>query len=101
MIGQLKHPGARRMRAREGTASMAEKFALEQILRDGGAIDRDKWAVRPQAEIVNRARSEFFSCTAFTGDKDGCIRNGDALDDCFYLPNRRMFADHARRSDHR
>ena len=56
MIGQLEHSGTRRMGARKGTAGVAEKLALEQVLRYRGTINRHKGAFRPQAGIVNGAR---------------------------------------------
>ena len=47
--------------------------ALEQILAQRIAVDRDEGLVLAQAVVVNRARNHFLAGSAFPGDQDGAV----------------------------
>src|SRR5215510_10649462 len=49
---------------------MAEKFALDERLRNRTAVDRDKRFICSGAVKMNRPRDELFAGTAFTGDQN-------------------------------
>ena len=55
-VGLLEAPDAARVGASECPALMAEEFALEQRLGDGGAVDGDERFFRALAVLVNGAR---------------------------------------------
>src|SRR5262249_41550479 len=81
-------------RASERSLLMPEKLAFDQRLWQRGAVDRDKRAIVPRAQTMNRARDHLFAGAALAGDKDaGFARRG--------LPQQREDLLHARRaSDH-
>ena len=55
----LERADARRMRARERALLVAEELALEERLRNRGAVDRDERAGAPRGELVDRVGEEF------------------------------------------
>ena len=58
---QLEHAGAAIVRAGEGPFLVAEDLALEQRLRDRGAVDRDERERLPRAQLVNRLRDQLLA----------------------------------------
>jgi hypothetical protein len=50
---------------------VTEKLAFQKIKRDGCAIEFDKRASAPRADVVNRACNQFFACARFTLDQNG------------------------------
>src|SRR5207245_6344268 len=42
----------------EGAALVAEQFGLEQLLRQAGAIQIDKWRARARRTVVDQARED-------------------------------------------
>src|ERR1700722_6709794 len=48
---------------------MPEQFALQQVLRDRGAVDRDERTTLHPAVIVQRASKEILANPAFAGDQ--------------------------------
>ena len=65
-------------RACECALLVAEEFALEEVFRDGGAIDREEAAVAAGAVIVNRTGHEFLARSALAGDHHSGIAAGHA-----------------------
>ncbi len=55
---------------REGAFFVAEELAFEQVLRDGPAVDGDKWLVFARSCFVDRLGNESLACSAFAGDQD-------------------------------
>ena len=51
-------------RAREAPLHVAEELALEQVLRQRAAVDRDERGVRPAAPVVDRLRDELLARAA-------------------------------------
>jgi hypothetical protein len=65
-VGQLEPAGAFTMAAGEGAAFVAEQFALEQRLGNGGAVDLDEGRVAARAGQVQRAGEQLLAGAAFT-----------------------------------
>jgi len=66
--------------AREAAALVPEHLALDQILRDRAAIDREHRLVLAQAQLVQRVRDDLLAGAALALDQDARIGRGDALD---------------------
>jgi hypothetical protein len=60
-------------RARERALDVAEELALEELVRDGGAVHLDQRAVGAPAARVNGVCHQFLACTRFTSDEHGAI----------------------------
>src|SRR5471032_3355954 len=58
-----------RHRAGEGALLMPEQFAIEQRLREGGAVDGREWLGRTRALPVESARHQLFAGAAFAQDQ--------------------------------
>ena len=76
-VGDLELAAAGRSRAGEGPALVAEQLALEQRLRDGGAMDRDEWSVRARASGVDGARQPFLANARLAQDDQRAVRRCD------------------------
>ena len=72
-------PEPPRRRAGEGAALVAEELALEERVRDRGAVDRDERMVAARGEHVDRPREELLARPALALEEDGGVRRGDAL----------------------
>ena len=59
---------------------MAEEFGLDEVLRDGRAVDREERALGAERMLVDAARDEFLARAAFAGDEYGSIARGDLAD---------------------
>src|SRR5690606_13766264 len=79
-LGELEAPGARAVRAGEGAALDAEELALEQVLRDRRAIDRDERPRPPRRELVERARRELLAGAALAGEQHRGVGRGELAD---------------------
>ena len=55
--------------AGEGAAFVAEEFAFQQLLRDGGAIDGQERLLAAVAVMIDGARDQFLARAALAGDK--------------------------------
>ena len=64
--------------AGEGAAPMAKEVALEQVPRDGGAVERDERLAAAVGEVVDGAGENFLPGAALAGDEDVDFRFGDA-----------------------
>ena len=62
--------------AGEGAAAVAEELALEQVARDGGAVERDERLLGAVGEGVDRAGQDFLAGAAFAGQQDADARLG-------------------------
>ena len=67
--------------ARERAFLVSEKFALQKILRDGRAVDREKGPAVPSAVMVYRPCYQFLSGAALTGDEGRGIGTGELSDE--------------------
>jgi hypothetical protein len=79
-VGHLKQPGLGRIGAAECAFLVSEKFALDQILRQRGAVDIDPRTAAPWRRFVDGARDQLFARAGFAGDQRGFGMSGDAID---------------------
>ena len=77
-VGLLEAADAARVRAGERAAFVAEEFALQQRLGDGGAVDGDERLLRAVAVLVDGARDQFLAGAGFAADEHGDRLGGDA-----------------------
>src|SRR3546814_15681616 len=59
---------------------MAEELALQQVFRDGRAVDRDEGTLGARAELVQRAGEQLLSSSAFADDEDRDVGRRQAGD---------------------
>jgi len=71
----------------ESTFFITKKFAFNQVVRQGGAVDFYKRFFCPWRKIVNGFGHKFLTRATFTGDESGHIRFAQAqnvlLDFCY------------------
>ena len=60
--------------AREGAAALAKELALEELARDGGAVEGDKGFVGAVGMLVDRAGDDFLAGAAFPGNRPAICR---------------------------
>ena len=72
---------------------MAEEFTLQQLLTEGGAVDRDQPGFRTSAEMMDRPSHQFFAGAAFPFDENGSARGGDLSDRIKDRLHRRRVTD--------
>src|SRR6266496_6056463 len=68
--------------ASESALGMSEQFALEQVLRYGRTVHRDKWFATSAAGFVNKLRQQLLAGAAFGFDQNiriGACRRTRAL----------------------
>ena len=65
--------------AAEGALFVAEQLALQQILRQRGAVYVHPRLRRARGEMMDRSRDDFFSRPAFAGDQHRGAGGGDLL----------------------
>ena len=62
------------MRLKKRAFNVAEQFGLDEIMRNGSAVDTDKWLGRARALGVEGCSNQFFSCSALTFNQHRCVR---------------------------
>ena len=87
-VGQLEQARSLGNGTGEGAAAMAEQLRLDQITRDGGAVDLDERAVRPATELVDRARHELFAGAVLSMDEDAGVARRHLADERDHLLHR-------------
>ena len=65
----LEFANALRGRPGESALFVSEQFALEQILRDGGAVDRQVRLIVALTVVVDGTGNKFLAGTALAGDQ--------------------------------
>ena len=96
VVGQLDLADlAALLRAREGALLIAEELALEEIIGDAGAVDRDKGILVAAALLVDGTRDELLTGAGLACDEYGRRAVGDALDDLLHTGDGRAGADDA------
>src|ERR1017187_10538797 len=93
LLGEFEAAGAALDGPGECAFLVAEDLALDQRLRDGGAVDRDEWLQAAGAEVVQAAGCEFLAGAALAGDQDRDVGGCDALDHLEDRLHRRRRAD--------
>ncbi len=86
-------------RSGEGALLVAEQFGLEQVLGDGGAVDRDEGAAGAVARLVEAAGEQFLAGAAGAEQHHRHAGIGDPLDRPGDLEHLRSAGDH--RPEHR
>src|ERR1700676_3709362 len=79
-IGQFETANFLGYGARERPSLMAKKLALQQIKRNGSAIELYERTSAARADVVNRARNQFLACPGFSLDQYGGTGRGNAFD---------------------
>src|SRR5262249_1342397 len=77
---------------RERAALVSEQLALEELVRDGGAVERNERAV-PRGVVVDGLRDELLARPRLALDEHGRLRRRDAPDDLVDLLHRRRPTD--------
>jgi hypothetical protein len=67
-IGQLEAAKLLRDSSSECSLFVAKKLAFQKIEWNGGAVQLDKWAPAPRADIVNGTRDQLLAGAGFTLD---------------------------------
>src|ERR1051325_9489012 len=82
-------------RPRVGKSSplVAEKLRLDEVCRQGRAVDLDERALPPPARRVDGAGDEFFAGACLALDENGRVGRGDLFDLEEYILERITLAD--------
>src|SRR5262245_42196001 len=80
-------------RVREGAFDVPEELALEQRLRDRGAVHGDERLAAARAAPVHRVSDQLLARSALARDENRSIRLRDAIDHFEDLAHRRARAD--------
>src|SRR5215472_4017365 len=80
LVRQFKAPGPLRDGARERTLLVAKELALQQIKRNGCAIEGYEGASEPRTEVVNGTSDQFFAGARFPLNQHGGVGGRNALD---------------------
>ena len=83
-----RRPGALGDGAGEGPATVAEQLRLDQIRRDGGAVDLDERPVRAATELMDGARDELLASAVFSVHEDAGVARRDLADERDHLLHR-------------
>ena len=94
-VALLKLADALGVGAGERAFFVPEEFALQQMLRNRGAVDGEKGPIATLAVAVNGARDELLPRAAFAGDERSGIAGGELADGFENLLHREAFADNA------
>ena len=95
-VGQFKSAHPVGNRTGEGALAMAKKFALQQFLWNGSAIDRDEISAGPVGLHMQRACDDLLAGAALTGDQHRRVRHRDNRNDVADGPHRVALADESR-----
>ena len=95
MVALLEFADALDGRAGERAFLVAEQFAFQKLLGNGGAIDREERLLAAVAVMINRAGDEFLAGAAFAGDERGGVGAGDLADELEHLLHRLAAPDDA------
>src|SRR5690606_36691236 len=90
----LEEAALARVRARERALLVAEELALDQLARNGGAVDLDEGGVLARAQPVDGAADELLAGAALPGDEHARLGGRHLVDVLKQLLHRRAGADH-------
>src|SRR5262249_53517679 len=80
VLGLFEFAEMARARAGEGTFFVSEEFRFDQLSRNCGAVERNKWPFFARAAIVKGTGDEFLASAGFAEDADTGLAGRDALD---------------------
>ena len=92
-VALLELADAAAVGAGEGALLVAEQLALQQGLRDGGAVEGQERRLGPGAVLVDGAGDQFLAGAALAGDQHRHVLGGDAADGLVDLAHGRAGAD--------
>ncbi len=92
-IGALEQAALGRDGSRERAAHVAEQLALEQSLRNRGAVDREEGLVHATAVVMQCARHHLLARSALARDQDARVDVRGAADHREHVAHRRALAD--------
>lgn len=81
------------VRAGESPGGVPEQLVLEEVDRDGAAVQRDKGTTGPRARIMDCPRAEFPAGSGLARDQDAGVAEGDPEDLSSLFQKRRRFPD--------
>src|SRR3982751_6111804 len=80
--------------AGEGPLSIAEKFGLHKVFRDGPAIHRDKWLRAAGSFLMNKPGGELLATARLAGNMHGRLTARQLFNELAYLLDRRRVPKH-------
>src|SRR5687768_1283207 len=86
-VGCLEQTGAIGRRAGEGAADVSEELALEQLLRNRGAVDRGEGLFPPRAHPMDGPGDDLLAGAALAGQQYGRRVCGDAARELDQVPH--------------
>jgi hypothetical protein len=91
--GQFHPALARAKRVGERAALVAEQLALDQVLRNRPAIDRNERPLAPPTRLVDRVRDQLLAGAVLAENQHGRVGRRHALHELEHLPDRLGLAD--------
>jgi hypothetical protein len=73
----------------ECAARMTEQLAFEERVGDRAAVDRDERAAAALAQVMDRARDQFFAGPGLAMDQHRGVARRNAADEPQHFPERR------------
>ena len=92
-VGDLEEALVVAVGAGERPLLVAEQLALDEVLRQRPAVDRDERHVGPLALRVERAGDDFLAGAGLAGDQHAAVGRADAVDELLHGQHRRAAAD--------
>ncbi len=92
-VGPLEPSLPRPDRPREAAALVAEQLGVDQVGRDGAAVDPQERAGGPPRPLVDRPRHDLLARTGLAQDQDRRVRPRDQLDLLHHRPQPGLRAD--------
>src|SRR5262249_9014103 len=89
----LKEAALIHLRIREGASQVAKQLALEELFRNGGAVDRHRRSIPAIAVVMNRLGRQLLTSSTFAGDQEIRRTVGHTPDQIKYLLHRFALAD--------
>ena len=81
-----------------GALLVPEELVLQELVRDGGAVDADERSVTPGAQVMEGASEELFSRAALAEQQHRRVRGGGPLKRPAHLEQRRVLPDDLRKA---
>ena len=97
-VGRLELALLVRDRAGERALDVAEQLALEQVLGDRAAVDRDERLAGARRAVVDLARDQLLAGAGLAGDQHRDVGRRDLLDLAEHLLHRRRRCRRSRRT---
>ena len=94
-VGQFEPSSTAQCGSRERAFLVAEKLALDQFRRDGGAVDLYEGATGQGAFLVNVSGDKLLSGPGLAGQQDPGVRTGNPGRLIDSLPERATVTDHS------